>query len=499
MSKDTFYRDTFVLTISNLAMGVLRFMFSIILSRQLGPEGVGLYGLIMPIYDLFTCLVCGGLVAALSKEASAYYGTNHWGNLNKSVNVSFIFTLVWSIIVTVVIFLISPLVSSYIIKDTRSLYSLWIICPALIFIALSSVFKGYYYGVSEVITPAVIDIVEKAVRMALMIGIISYFALKDIKLTVAATYFSFTVGEFISFIFLYLFYKLSKRKFIGCEKKTESRPQLLFNVLIMAIPLAINGFLTTAIQSVSTLIVPRRLVTAGFDYVTSLELIGKFSGMALAIVYFPVVIAVSMATILTPDISKSITQKDYDNVETRVSEVIKMCFLLGVSTVLICTIIPDSLGKLFFNRTDLGPYIKIASLSAPFLYSSICTYGILNGLGKQKAILINSIVTSVLQLIFIFVLVGIPKINILGYGIAMLISSIVGVILNIYEISKVVRFRTSLGEILITLFLTILIGFFISLLNGVLPNEFFLLKNTIIILTGLSLFIISIVLTKKSS
>jgi stage V sporulation protein B len=499
MSRDTFYRDTFVLTISNLAMGVLRFMFSIILSRQLGPEGVGLYGLIMPIYDLFTCLVCGGLVAALSKEVSAYYGTIHWGNLNKSVNVSFIFTLVWSVIVTVVIFLISPLVSNYIIKDMRSLYSLWIICPALIFIALSSIFKGYYYGVSEVITPAVIDIVEKAVRMALMIGIINYFALKDIKLTVAATYFSFTVGEFISFIFLYLFYKLSKRKFIGCEKKTESRPQLLFNVLIMAIPLAINGFLTTAIQSVSTLIVPRRLVIAGFDYVTSLELIGKFSGMALAIVYFPVVIAVSMATILTPDISKSITQKDYDNVETRVSEVIKMCFLLGVSTVLICTIIPDSLGKLFFNRTDLGPYIKIASLSAPFLYSSICTYGILNGLGKQKAILINSIVTSVLQLIFIFVLVGIPKINILGYGIAMLISSIVGVILNIYEISKVVKFRTSLGEILITLFLTILIGFFISLLNGVLPNEIFLLKNTIIILTGLSLFIISIVLTKKSS
>jgi len=498
MSKDTFYRDTFVLTISNLAMGVLRFMFSIILSRQLGPEGVGLYGLIMPIYDLFTCLVCGGLVAALSKEASAYYGTNHWGNLNKSVNVSFIFTLVWSIIVTVVIFLISPLVSNYIIKDTRSLYSLWIICPALIFIALSSVFKGYYYGVSEVITPAVIDIVEKAVRMALMIGIINYFALKDIKLTVAATYFSFTVGEFISFIFLYLFYKLSKRKFIGCEKKTESRPQLLFNVLIMAIPLAINGFLTTAIQSVSTLVVPRRLVTAGFDYVTSLELIGKFNGMALAIVYFPVVIAVSMATILTPDISKSITQ-DYDNVEIRVSEVIKMCFLLGVSTVLICTIIPDSLGKLFFNRMDLGPYIKIASLSAPFLYSSICTYGILNGLGKQKAILINSIVTSILQLIFIFVLVGIPKINILGYGIAMLISSIVGVILNIYEISKVVKFKTSLGEILITLFLTILIGFFISFLNGVLPNEIFLLKNIIIILTGLSLFIISIVLTKKSS
>ena len=44
IEKDNFYRDTFVLTLSNLAMGVLRFMFSIILSRQLGPEVDGLNG-----------------------------------------------------------------------------------------------------------------------------------------------------------------------------------------------------------------------------------------------------------------------------------------------------------------------------------------------------------------------------------------------------------------------------------------------------------------------
>jgi len=405
----------------------------------------------------------------------------------------------WSILVTIIVFLLSPLVANYIIKDMRSLYSLWIICPALVFIALSSIFKGYFYGVSEVITPAVIDIVEKAVRMVIMVSIIGYFALKDITSTVSVTYFSFTMGELISFLFLFVFYKLSKRKFNVSERKAESRPQLLFNVLVMAVPLAINGFLTTAIQSVSTLLVPRRLIVAGFDYIASLELIGKFNGMALAIVYFPVFIAVSMATILTPDISKTLTQKDYKNLETRVSEVIKICFLLGVSTVLICNIIPDSLGKLFFNRADLGPYIKNASLSAPFLYASICTYGILNGLGKQKAILVNSIINSVIQLILIFVLIGIPSINIMGYGISMLISSIVGLILNIYQIYKVVPIKTSIGEFLITALLTILTAMVIKYLNIIIPEDFFLMKNIIIVLIGLSLFINAAFLIRKSS
>ena len=144
MGNDTFYKDTFILTMSNLAMAIIRFAFSIILSDKLGPEGVGLYGLIMPMYDLFCCLVCGGIVAAISKEISSYYGTSHYRNLNKSINVIFIFSLIWSIFVTIIIFALSPVISNYIIKDSRTLYSLWVLCPALIFIALSSIYKGYF-------------------------------------------------------------------------------------------------------------------------------------------------------------------------------------------------------------------------------------------------------------------------------------------------------------------------------------------------------------------
>ncbi len=174
MEKDTFYRDTFVLTLSNLAMGVLRFMFSILLSRQLGPEGVGLYGLIMPIYDLFCCIVCGGIISAISRETSAYFGTKRFEDLHKTVNISFVFILMWSIFIALIMFLATPFICNFIVKDPRAIKSLWIASPAIIFIAVSTVFKGYFYGVSEVIVPSIIDILEKAVRMMLLLGII-YF------------------------------------------------------------------------------------------------------------------------------------------------------------------------------------------------------------------------------------------------------------------------------------------------------------------------------------
>lgn len=500
MEKDTFYRDTFVLTLSNLAMGVLRFMFSILLSRQLGPEGVGLYGLIMPIYDLFSCIVCGGIIAAISRETSAYLGIKRYEDLHKTVNISFIFIVIWSIFIALIMFLFTPIICKFIIKDPRAIKSLWIVSPAIIFIAISTVFKGYFYGVNEVMVPSVIDILEKGVRMLLLVGIIYFFSLKTIENTVAATYFSFTIGEIISFVFLYIFYKKSRTKIPYTNStKSENSIQLLFNILIIALPLAINGFLTTALQSVSTLLVPRRLVVAGFDYIGALEIIGKFNGMALAIVYFPLVIVNSLSTVIIPDLSRKISQKDFASINSRVNEVIKICFMLGISTIIICFTCPRLLGELFFNRSDLAEFIKIASIASPFMYAHYCTYSILNGLGRQKVILVSSLTTAIIEIGLIFFLIGIPSINIYGYGISLVLTSIIGLIINLYFIGQSIRLSLPIGEILIIALLSILVFIISKVINIVVPDMFTAFKTIFIICISFSLFFISSSLIRKSS
>ncbi|MBU3189446.1 stage V sporulation protein B [Clostridium bowmanii] len=498
MVKDNFYRDSIILTVSNLIAGILRFMFSILLSKKLGAEGMGLYSLVMPIYDLFICLICGGMVTAISKEASAYYGINDYGNLNKTIHTALVFDFIFAILITILVFLFSPFISTYIIKDVRTLYSLWVICPALIFVALSSIYKGYFYGISNVKVPAIIDVVEKFVRMAIILTLINFFALKTITSTVTATYISLSIGELISFILLFVFYKKSKNEFRDYRKKAEGRAQLLFNVLVVSLPLSLNGFLTTIISALSTLIVPRRLVYAGIEYTASLALIGKFSGMAMTIVFFPFIIVMSMATMLTPDISKNVIKNDYHSLENRIMEVIKISFLLGISTMIICLSNGDSLGKLFFDRYDLGIYIRLAALSAPFMYMAGSTYGILNGLGKQKALLINSVITAILQLILLYMLLGIPSINILGYGITFFITSLVNFVLNIISIKKSCYIQFSAPEISINICLSIFLYFILKILDNTIPNSMFITKNIVIIITGFSLLLFSILLTKKS-
>ena len=494
MKIDDFYKDTLILTISNLATGILRFVFSIILSNKLGAEGLGLFSIIMPVYDLFCCLVCGGLIVALSRKSAMLYTKNDFRNINKLMKTSFIFILFWSLLISILVYFNSRNISIYFIKDVRTINSLRLICPALIFVALSNVYKGYFYGISKAKIPAFIDIIEKAIRIAVTIGIINYLFLIDITKTVTAVYGALTVGEFISFIFLYFAFVYYRSKYKGVASKAEKNGQLLFDILIVSIPLCINGFLSSILNAACTLIVPRRLVAAGLQYDYALSLIGKFNGMALNITFFPMIIIVSMCTVLVPDISKKLSERDKLGVEERIVSVIKLSFYIGISTMIICLCIPKNLGQLFFNRNDLGSFIITSSICAPITFAAASTYSILSGLGKQGKILVNSLLVSVEDLVLLYVLAGIKQINIYSFAIALFITSTTSYMLNMWEIKKTCALTLKFRDIFIDSLLCILIFFILGILNNTLPNA---LKTTFIIVLGFSLFFFTLSSIKK--
>lgn len=490
MKRDRFLKNSLILICANLITGVFGFTFSVILSRDLGAEGMGLYGLVMPIYDLFICLISGGMVTAISTVAAIHFGKDDFTNLDRSIDISLIFDSVWALIVICFVFVNAPYIGNNIIKDPRTIHAIQVMCPAMFFIALSSIFKGYFYGVSDMKIPAFIDISEKLLRIIIITTIITVFVLKDVEKTVTAAYVTLTIGELISFILLYTFYKLKRRKYGFSFSKAEDRLQLLFNILIISFPLCINGFLSTALSALSALIIPRRLVSSGIEYSLALSMIGKFKGMALNIIFFPIIIVNSISIVLIPDLSEKMSKKDYWSVETRVSQVLKIALLLGIGTMVICLSIPHSLGQLFYNRTDLGSYIRFAALSAPIIFTSMTTFGILNGIGKQNIILRNSLIASIEELLLVYILTSISWINIYGYGVSLIITSLTTLALNLHEIKKKCNLNFSYYEVLTFLLLSILLYFTLAILNNVIPSSSFAFKNLTIIGVGFFITII---------
>ena len=180
MQIDKFYKDSFVLTLSNMVTGIIAFVFSIILSRELGAEGLGLYGLIMPVYGLLLCLTSDGLITAISKISTVYFNQRNLRNLNKTLSTVFVFVILWASSVAVLVLLCSRGIAAHLVRDQRAAVALMVLSPAIVFVPLSAVIKGYFYGLGKYKVTAAIDIVEKLLRVIILLSTISVLMLKSV-------------------------------------------------------------------------------------------------------------------------------------------------------------------------------------------------------------------------------------------------------------------------------------------------------------------------------
>ncbi len=481
MRVDNFYRDSLILTMSNMVTGIIAFIFSIILSRELGAEGLGLYGLIMPVYGLLLCITSDGLITAISKISAVYYSRRDYRNLNKTLSTIFVSVLMWAACVALLVLLCSKGIATHIVRDARAAMALMLLSPAVLFIPLSAVIKGYFYGLGEYKVSASVDILEKLMRVIILLSAISILVPNNVEKTVAIAYFSLAAGELVSLIMLFTCYKIQKNKLHGNIGRAKSRIQLLFDVLVISAPLCLNGILSSVLSTVSTLVLPRKLVAAGFSYGESLALIGRFSGMALNISFLPYIIIGSMLTVLVPELSLHISRKDFWTAEERIAQVLKLACAVGISTAIVCLTLSETLGNLFYHRNDLGSMIRFSSVICLISFISSPTFGILNALGKQNILLKNSLIISLESLVLIIILAGIPALNIFGYGLSMILTSATALFINIREIKKICEIKITLQDVS-TLILTGITAYLASaILSGLLVHTAPLIKTIVIV------------------
>lgn len=488
MGLDKFYKNSAILTLSNFITGFIGFAFSIVLSKKLGAEGLGLYGLIMPVYSLLICLTADGLITAVSKTCAVYNSKRDYRNLHRTVKVALCFMGLWSFTVAILVFINASNISSFFIKDSRATDAIKIICPALVFIPMSAIFKGFFYGFEKFTIPSSIDILEKGIRITILLTTMSILAINDVKGAVTIAYFALATGEAISLLMLLTSFKFFSKKLVPIKTKVKNPLQLLVDILVISSPLCLNGFLSSILNTASMLILPRRLISSGMSYDNALELIGKFLGMSLTTVNLPFIIVGSMMTVLIPDMSLSLSKKDLWSTEKRISQVLKISYLVGLGTLIVSLCIPQKLGMLFYSRNDLGTMIMIAGLCSFISYASSATFGILNALGKQNVNLKNSIIVASEGLVLVFILTSIPSLNIYGYGIAIILTSITGLLLNLFEIRKTCEIKFSLKKVSAYTVFGFIGYLTMKLISNLIPDS--LLAFDVLVSTGICFLVI---------
>lgn len=455
MKKLNYIQGAFILTITNLVTSVLAFSFRILLSRSIGAEGVGVYQLVLPLYTLFITLVSGGVTTAVSKLIAEQQTKSNHRNMHKIITICCTLFSMWSIFIAIVLAFNADYLSQYILKDTRTLYSIIILAPAIVFISMSAIIRGYFFGQQDVNPPALIDVAEKIVRLGGLIITVRIMLPYGIEYVCAGAMLAMTAGELVSLLLLFgVYLKKKQRNLYNMHTPTDSSFTIINRILANAIPLSVSGALTTIMEMLCALIVPAQLIAAGFSKQNALSLYGELTGMAMPLLFFPFVIITSLAITLVPAITSAYTARNWRVLSRQCETAVKIAAVLGFGATALFVSFPHQLSMFFFKNPQAGDLLFWLSTACIFHFLQATLFAISNGLGMQSKVLWYSIIEVVILVLCSYILIPLPKINIYGFIIGFNGTSVLISLINANDLKKIRQLKFKLFKPLIKPFIS---------------------------------------------
>ena len=393
--KSKFIQSTIILIIGGFITKILGMIIKIALTRSVKAEGIGLYMLILPTFNLFITLSTLGLPTAISKLVSERRKSS------KKIVLSIVPIVIgFNILLMILLFLISPLISKYLLNNQNTYYPLLSIGLTLPFICISSIIKGYYFGKEKMFPHTLSNIVEQAVRLFLTIFYIPNLLKYGINTAICGVVLINIASEFISILTLLLF--LPKKEVIT-KNDFKYDKEILKDMLNISIPTTSSRLIGSLSYFLEPIILTYCLLKVGYDnnYITFEY--GIINGYVYPLLLLPSFFTLAISNALLPVISNNYINKRYNYVNNKIKQAIKFSLMIGIPFTLIFMFIPQIPLNLIYD-TNLGlNYIKVI---APFFilhYIQSPLTVVLQAINKAGCAMRGTLYANIIRLIVLFV------------------------------------------------------------------------------------------------
>ncbi|MBR2988522.1 MAG: oligosaccharide flippase family protein [Clostridia bacterium] len=416
--KNSFYSAVLTLSIFTVIDRFLGFGFKIYLSRVLGASALGVYSVAFSFFMVLLTATTSGIPLVVSKLTAR---KNNDKKSSGVVSASLIIGLVISVIAVAVAFL--PVINI----DGRSKILLYILLPGLFFSAIYSSFRGSLWGQKRYFAVSIVEIIEQVCRI---IACVILFIVGVDKLVSTAV--SLPIGCFCSAVTVSFIYFLSGGKL--SSPKGEIKP-----LLRSSLPITVSRMASSLVGSLTAVIVPFLLTTAGASENQALALYGSGVGMALPLLYIPITLVGSLAFALIPTVSQSYGEKNFGSVNRQISNAVVFSVVIAGAFAPIYSVLGEQIGTFVYDDVISGYFLSKASWTLVPLVIESLTSSVMNSLDLEKNGFVNYLIGSLAS--FIFMLSHYGSFDIFVVPTALGIGWAISSVLHIISISK----RTGLG------------------------------------------------------
>ncbi len=453
IKQKSFVKSAAILGIAGILVQVMGAIFRIPLANIIGDDGMGYYQTAYPIYVALLVFSTNGAPAAISKMTSERIAQGRYREAHRVFRLSFILMGIMGALFFGAVALFANQIIEY-FGDPGAYYALLAISPALLFVPIMAVFRGYFQGMQEMGPTAVSQLAEQATRVALGLTLAIMLVSSGIDKAAAGATIGTSIGPLVSILVLYIIY-LKKRTSIKTrfEEDThgekESSGSIIKTLALIAVPITIGVSIMPIMNLGDLLFVIPRLKSIGYSVTYANSLYGQLTGMAIPVINVPMALALSMALAMVPAIAAANSVNNKSALENNIRLGMRMAMLIGV---------PCSLGIMSIARQVMlmlyplqresaesaADCLWILAVGVVFLCIGQTTAGILQGLGKPGLSVWGLLAGFVVKCISTYILTAMPSLNVKGAAWGSVLGFVTIGILNYIAVRKVTGIRHDL-------------------------------------------------------
>ena len=412
--KNKFIKSTIILIIGGGITKLLAMVIKIALARSIGNDGIGIYMMILPTFNLFITLSTLSLSTSLGKLIAEKRSSK------KVIFSSIPFTMIYNFFLMIILIFLSKFISNTLLNNSITYYPILCISFTLPIIALSGILKGYFFGKNNMFPYTFENICEQIVRLLFIIFIVPKLLNISLIVAISSLVLVNILFEGIAIIVMLLFIpnkSLDKESF-----KVDKN--IVKDVLNISIPSTGSRLIGSISYFLEPIILTYAMLKSGssLSFITSEY--GIVTGYVYALLLIPSFFTMAISTSLLPIISKNYAERNMRIVKKGLSQGMLFSLLIGCFFTILFMLFSNYILKFIYNTTLGSDYVR---LIAPFfifhyIQGPLTTY--LQAINKAKCAMYGTLLGSIIKNILLFVLA------ICNYKIwSLIISTIVNILI----------------------------------------------------------------------
>lgn len=440
--KKSFVGGAAVLAAAGLLGKVIGMFYRVWLTDLISSEGMGLYGTPYSVYSFLLVVSSAGLPTAISKMVSERVVNGDRAGAKWILKKTRRILMGTGAAATLLMALLSrPLAT--VMGDPAAAPGFVALAPSLFFVCLISSYRGFFQGAQNMTPTAISQLIETIGKVVLGFTLVGVMAPYGLIWGAVAAILGVTAAEFCALIFMWLRYRVDCKKHAQ-EELLPAQPIENFykKLFAIAIPVTVGASMMPIVSLVDASLVVNRLTDIGYILEDAREMYGVLTGMVNTMVNMPAVITLSFSMSLVPAVASAMTRRDDDDLHKTVGTALKLALMIGSAAAVGMGLLAHQILRLLYASQSEnclavgGDLLSVMAVGVLFLAIVQTTTGMLQGMGKASYPVKTLAVGLVAKVILNYLLIGIPKVNVMGAAYATVACYGIAAIGNVFMVLR---------------------------------------------------------------